>query len=279
MFDLKQFVSMALQEDVGAGDYSTLACIDANLNGEATFIYKDTGVVAGIELMKQIIPLVDDDLEVDFNIEEGTYIDQHTILGHIHGSVHSILKGERLWLNIMQRMSGIASLTQEYVQLLSGSNTKILDTRKTTPLFRYFEKEAVRIGGGMNHRFGLYDMIMLKDNHIDFCGGIKKALDKTYAYLEKHQLDLKVEIECGSIEEVQEVIEYGKVDRVMLDNFNPAEIVKALTIINGQVETEASGGINLSNLKEYASTGVDFISSGAIIHQAVSKDISLKASF
>lgn len=279
MFDFENFVAAALKEDVGAGDYSTLSSIDPQLNGEATFIYKDQGVVAGIEAVKQIIHIVDKEITVNFSIEEGTLINEPTVLGHIYGKVHSILKGERLWLNIMQRMSGIASLTYEYVQLLEGSTTQLLDTRKTTPLFRYFEKEAVRIGGGVNHRFGLYDMIMLKDNHIDFCGGVKKALEKTYKYLKMHDLDLKVEIECASLQDVEQVVNFGRVDRVMLDNFSPDQIVEALKIIDHRFETEASGGINQSNLKEYAATGVDFISSGALIHQAVSKDISLKATF
>jgi|SRR5690554_928507 len=278
-FDYKTFLEAAFKEDVGPGDYSTLASIPADLKGEAVFIFKDKGIVAGIEEVKRLTEFMDGDLTMEFEIEDGTYLETHTNLGVVKGSVHAILNAERLWLNIMQRMSGIASLTNEYVQLMKGSRSNILDTRKTTPLFRHFEKQAVRIGGGMNHRFGLYDMIMLKDNHVDFCGGIGKALDKTNKYLKTNNLDLKVEIECTDLKQVKEVIANGKADRIMLDNFTPEQVVEALKVIDGAFETEASGGINKSNLALYAATGVDYISSGALIHQAVSKDISLKPEF
>lgn len=279
MFNYRQFVNAAFEEDVRDGDHSTLASIPADLEGKARFIYKDQGLVAGIEEIKKILFIIDPKLVVNFTVEDGHSFMENTEFGTIEGSVHSILTAERLCLNIMQRMSGIATLTQEYVQLMGDSQSKLLDTRKTTPLLRHFEKEAVKIGGGENHRHGLYDMIMLKDNHTDFCGSITKALDKTYEYLKEKDLDLKVEVECGNMDDVNEVLAYGKVNRIMLDNFTPEEIVEALKVIDGRMETEASGGINSSNLREYAATNVDYISIGALTHQAVSKDISLKAEF
>lgn len=279
MFDYKKFIESIKEEDIQSGDHSTLASIPADLKGIARFIYKDKGVLAGLEEMKRIVHTWDSEMEIDFSEKDGEYIDSNKEIGIIKGSVHSILQIERTLLNIMQRMSGIASLTRIYKKEVEGTEVQLLDTRKTTPLFRYFEKEAVRIGGGQNHRIGLYDMIMLKDNHIDFSGGITKALDKTYKYLLDNDLDLKVEVECTNIKDVKEVLAYGKVDRIMLDNFSPEEIMEALPIINKSMETEASGGINLKNIRSYALTGVDYISIGALTHQATSKDISLKAEF
>jgi len=279
MFDYKKFIESIKEEDIRSGDHSTLASIPADLKGVARFIYKDNGVLAGLQEVKHIVNAWDASMHIDFTKKDGEYIEGNKEIGIIEGSVHTILQIERTLLNIMQRMSGIASLTRLYKKEIEGTDAQLLDTRKTTPLIRYFEKEAVRIGGGQNHRAGLYDMIMLKDNHIDFSGGISKALDKTYKYLSDNNLNLKVEVECSDLNDVKEVLSYGKVDRIMLDNFTPEEILEALPIINRKMETEASGGINLKNIRSYALTGVDYISIGALTHQATSKDISLKAEF
>jgi nicotinate-nucleotide pyrophosphorylase (carboxylating) len=270
-------IKNALEEDIGDGDHSALCCIDADAKGKAILKIKEEGILAGIEVAETIFKYVEPAVLFTAYKKDGDKMQFGEIAFEVQAKVHTILSCERLVLNCMQRMSGIATLTRQYVDKLKGYSTKLLDTRKTTPNFRLLEKEAVRIGGGTNHRFGLYDMIMLKDNHIDYCGGIEKAIEKANAYLQQKNLDLKIEIETRSLDDVKKVIQVGKVHRIMLDNFTPQQIEKALKIINGKYETEASGGINLENIQEYAATGVDYISSGAIIHQAKSLDLSLKA--
>lgn len=270
-------IKNALEEDIGDGDHSTLCCIDADAKGKAILKIKGEGILAGIEVAETIFKYVEPAVLFTAYKKDGDKMQFGEIAFEVQAKVHTILSCERLVLNCMQRMSGIATLTRQYVDKLKGYSTKLLDTRKTTPNFRLLEKEAVRIGGGTNHRFGLYDMIMLKDNHIDYCGGIEKAIAKANTYVQQKNLDLKIEIETRSLDDVKKVIQVGKVHRIMLDNFTPQQIEKALKIINGKYETEASGGINLENIQEYAATGVDYISSGAIIHQAKSLDLSLKA--
>ncbi len=275
--NFNEFIKTALEEDVRDGDHSTLACIPKEEMGKAVLKVKEEGIIAGIEIAKQIFGVVEPESEFVQVLNDGDRVNYGQIAFEVKASVHTILKVERLVLNIMQRMSGIATLTNAFVEKIKDYPTKILDTRKTTPNFRWFEKRAVVIGGGMNHRFGLYDMIMLKDNHIDYCGGIEKAIDKTNEYLKANQLNLKIEVETRSIDDVKRVIAHGGVDRIMLDNFKPKDIVDALVLINKQFETEASGGITLDTIADFAATGVDFISAGAIIHHAVSMDLSLKA--
>jgi len=270
-------IKNAVEEDIGDGDHSTLCCIDADAKGKAILKIKEEGILAGIEVAETIFKYVEPAVLFTAYKKDGDKMQFGEIAFEVQAKVHTILSCERLVLNCMQRMSGIATLTRQYVDKLKGYSTKLLDTRKTTPNFRLLEKEAVRIGGGTNHRFGLYDMIMLKDNHIDYCGGIEKAIAKANTYVQQKNLDLKIEIETRSLDDVKKVIQVGKVHRIMLDNFTPQQIEKALKIINGKYETEASGGINLENIQEYAATGVDYISSGAIIHQAKSLDLSLKA--
>lgn len=272
---LDLLIKNALEEDIGDGDHSTLCCIDTD--AKAILKIKEEGILAGIEVAEAIFKYVEPDILFTANKKDGDTMQVREIAFEVQAKVHTILSCERLVLNCMQRMSGIATLTRQYVDKLKGYNTKLLDTRKTTPNFRLLEKEAVRIGGGTNHRFGLYDMIMLKDNHIDYCGGIEKVIEKANAYVQQKKLDLKIEIETRSLEDVKTVLRVGKVNRIMLDNFTPQQIKEALKIINEKYETEASGGINLENIQEYAATGVDYISTGAIIHQAKSLDLSLKA--
>lgn len=274
---LQQLIKNALDEDIGDGDHSTLSCIDASARGKALLRIKDFGILAGIDVADYIFSYTDPSVIIKKFKRDGEEIEPNEIAFEIEAKIHTILTCERLVLNCMQRMSGIATLTRKYVDKLNGYHTKLLDTRKTTPNFRLLEKEAVRIGGGYNHRFGLYDMIMLKDNHIDYCGGIEKAIEKAWQYLQDKKLDLKIEVETRSIDDVKRVVNIGKVNRIMLDNFSPSAIQKALIIIDGKYETEASGGINYENIESYAATGVDFISSGAIIHHATSLDLSLKA--
>jgi nicotinate-nucleotide pyrophosphorylase (carboxylating) len=274
---LHELIKNALAEDIGNGDHSTLSSIDEDAEGKAILKIKQDGVLAGMKVAETIFKFMQPNVVFTAFKKDGDSMKYGEIAFEVMAKVHTILKCERLVLNSMQRMSGIATLTQKYVHLLSGYTTKLLDTRKTTPNFRLLEKEAVKIGGGVNHRFGLYDMIMLKDNHIDYCGGIQKAINKAYDYVQKKNFSIKIEVETRSLEDVKKVIEVGKVNRIMLDNFTPEKIVEALKIINGKYETEASGGINFSNIESYAATGVDYISSGAVIHQAVSLDLSLKA--
>lgn len=274
---LQHLIKNALAEDIGDGDHSTLSSIDANAKGKAILKIKEDGILAGVEVAKKIFTYVQPNILFTAYKKDGDQMKFGEIAFDVEANVHTILQAERLVLNTMQRMSGIATLTKKYTDKLKGYKTKLLDTRKTTPNFRLLEKEAVKIGGGTNHRFGLYDMIMLKDNHIDYCGGIEKAINKAYDYVQSKKMDLKIEVETRSIDDVEKVMAVGKVNRIMLDNFTPEKIVEALQIIKGIYETEASGGIQFDNLESYAATGVDYISSGAIIHQAKSLDLSLKA--
>ena len=272
-------IDEALAEDVGDGDHSTLSCIPAAARGKAVLKIKEDGILAGVEVAEKIFHYQDADAIFNTLKKDGELMKAGEMAFDVEASIHTILQCERLVLNCMQRMSGIASLTRQYTDRLYGHKTKLLDTRKTTPNFRLLEKEAVKIGGGENHRFGLYDMIMLKDNHIAYCGGIENAIKEAWKYLQKKKSDLKIEIETRNLEDVQNVIAIGKgkVFRIMLDNFTPEQVTDALKIIGEDFETEASGGINLDNIEDYAETGVDFVSVGALIHQARSLDLSLKA--
>ena len=270
-------IQNALQEDTGDGDHSTLSCISPDAKGKAILKIKEEGIVAGMEVAERIFRHVQSDIVFTAFKKDGDVMSIGETAFEVKARVHTILQCERLVLNCMQRMSGIASITSKYTDMLKGYHTQLLDTRKTTPNFRLLEKEAVRIGGGLNHRMGLYDMIMLKDNHIDYCGGIEKALDKAYAYVQEKKPGLKIEIETRNLDDVKRVVAFGKADRIMLDNFTPEQLREALKIINGKFETEASGGINLGNVTAYAQTGVDYVSVGAVIHHAVSADLSLKA--
>lgn len=276
---LHKLVDNALLEDVGDGDHSTLCCIPAHVIGKAVLKIKQEGILAGVDVAEKIFLYKKPSSRFIRNKKDGDQMNVGEVAFEVETYVHTILQLERLVLNCMQRMSGIATLTKAYTEKLKGYKTRLLDTRKTTPNFRLLEKEAVRIGGGVNHRFGLFDMIMLKDNHIDYCGGIKEAIDRAYDYVLRYRPDLKIEVETRSLEDVEMAIEVGKgkVHRLMVDNFSPADIKKALQIINGIFETEASGGINLDTIEEYAATGVDFVSVGGLIHQARSLDLSLKA--
>jgi nicotinate-nucleotide pyrophosphorylase (carboxylating) len=274
---LQLLMQAALTEDLGEGDHSTLAVIPADARGKAVLKIKQDGILAGVEIAEKIFQFREPGIVFQKQKKDGEAMKSGEIAFTLEASVHTILICERLVLNCMQRMSGIATLTHQYAERIKDFSSKILDTRKTTPGFRLLEKEAVRIGGGMNHRFGLFDMMMLKDNHIDYCGGITKALDKAYVYAQKYKTGIKIEVEARTLEDVREVLASGKADRIMLDNFNPALLSEALNIIQKEIETEASGGINLENIREYAATGVDFISIGALIHQARSLDLSLKA--
>jgi nicotinate-nucleotide pyrophosphorylase (carboxylating) len=268
-----------LKEDIGNGDHSTLACVPESKMGSAQLLVKENGLLAGIELIKRLYTLYDSSLEITEYKKDGDVIKVGDVVFKVTGSSQTILTTERTVLNILQRMSAIATLTNRIVLMVKDYPVKILDTRKTTPGFRFFEKEAVRIGGGTNHRFGLFDMVMLKDNHVDYAGGIKEAISKTIAYLKSNDLDLKIEVEVRNFEELDQVISVGGVNRIMLDNFTPNEIIAALRVIPSSYETEASGGITIENVVEYAKTGVQFISIGALTHSAQSMDLSLKASF
>ncbi|MFZ4753878.1 MAG: carboxylating nicotinate-nucleotide diphosphorylase [Chitinophagaceae bacterium] len=272
-----EFIEQALHEDIQDGDHSTLACIPADARGKALLKIKEAGIIAGIDIAQQIFKHLDPQAQMEVWLKDGQMVKPGDQAFEIQTSVHNILKAERLVLNIMQRMSGIASLTRKYVDQIADLPSKLLDTRKTTPNFRWFEKRAVLIGGGFNHRMGLYDMIMLKDNHIDYCGGIEQAILKTNQYLKDKNLSLQIEIEARTLEDVKTILEVGQVHRIMLDNFSVSLLKEAVEIIGGQYETEASGGITIESIRSYAETGVDFISAGAIIHHAVSMDLSLKA--
>jgi nicotinate-nucleotide pyrophosphorylase (carboxylating) len=272
-----EFIEQALHEDIQDGDHSSLACIPADAHGKALLKIKEAGIIAGIDIAKQIFKHLDPQAQMEVWLKDGQMVKPGDQAFEIQTSVHNILKAERLVLNIMQRMSGIASLTRKYVDQIADLPSKLLDTRKTTPNFRWFEKRAVLIGGGFNHRMGLYDMIMLKDNHIDYCGGIEQAILKTNQYLKDKNLSLQIEIEARTLEDVKTILEVGQVHRIMLDNFSVSLLKEAVEIIGGQYETEASGGITIESIRSYAETGVDFISAGAIIHHAVSMDLSLKA--
>lgn len=275
--EIREFIRLSLEEDVASGDYSTLACIPEETKGKAILKIKENGTLAGMNIAREIFAYLEPGSVFTAFKHDGDPIINGEIAFEVEAKVHTILKAERLALNCMQRMSGIATLTRTYADSIKDYKTKILDTRKTTPLFRFLEKEAVRTGGGYNHRMGLYDMIMLKDNHIDYCGGIEAAIRKTNEYLKANKLDLQIEVETRTLEDVQKILNTGNVHRIMLDNYKPEMIIQALEMINGRYETEASGGINLENIKTYAATGVDFISVGALTHHAVSLDLSLKA--
>jgi len=277
--NLEDFIHHALEEDTKDGDHTSLSCIPINAEGSATLIAKDNGIIAGVDLAKKMFHLIDENLKLDIFIHDGDKITPKVEVLKVHGSVHSILKAERIVLNTMQRMSGIATYTRSIMDLISHTKAKVLDTRKTTPNFRYFEKLAVKIGGGTNHRMGLYDVIMIKDNHIDYAGGIDKAINSCHAYLKENNLSLKIIVESRNLDEVKEILAIGGVDRILLDNFTPAQTLEAITFIDGRVDAESSGGINDSNIVGYAETGVGYISIGALTHQYRSIDLSLKASF
>lgn len=275
-----EIVDIALKEDLGDGDHTSLSTIPAEAKGKAKLLVKDDGIIAGVELAEIIFKRVDPSLEVEVLIEDGREVKKGDIVFYVHGASRAILSSERLVLNFMQRMSGIATKTHELAKLIEDLPTKLLDTRKTTPCVRLMEKWAVRIGGGHNHRFALYDMIMIKDNHVDYAGGIKNAIQRTNKYLREKGKDLRIEIETRSLDEVKEVIQVGDVDRIMLDNFTPDEIKEALKLIDRhEFEVEASGGITTETIRSYAETGVDYISTGQMTHSFQSLDLSLKADF
>ncbi len=276
---IDEIIELALLEDIGDGDHSSLACVPQNATGKATLLIKDEGILAGVDLAERIFKKFDPTLKINIQIIDGTPVKKGDIAFTVFGSSRSILATERLVLNFMQRMSGIATQTNKIVSLLEGTNTRLLDTRKTTPCIRYMEKWAVRIGGGENHRFALYDMIMLKDNHIDYAGGIKTAIEGTLNYLKETGKKLKIEVEVRNLDELNQVIEIGGVDRIMLDNFTSKELENALKLIPSNYETEASGGITIETIREFAETGVNFISVGALTHSFKSIDMSLKAEF
>jgi nicotinate-nucleotide pyrophosphorylase (carboxylating) len=271
-----EFIEKALKEDIGDGDHTSLATIPSGLKSKAVVRAKAKGIIAGLVLADQILNAVDPTIKVKVLVNEGAAVNPGDELIQIEGETQSLLKAERLLLNCMQRMSGIATKTNALVRTIEGTRAKLLDTRKTTPNFRVFEKWAVELGGGMNHRFGLYDMILIKDNHVDACGGIEKAIDSANEYLSKTKRHLKIEIETRTIEEVQRVLKHGKVNRIMLDNFSPVDLKKAVEIIGGKFETEASGGITEENIRGVAESGVDYISVGALTHSFTSLDISMK---
>lgn len=275
--ELQLLIANAIREDVGNGDHSSLACIPATAQGKAKLLVKDEGIIAGVAFAKMIFEYVDKDLQVETFINDGAQVKHGDVVFHVSGSSQSILKAERLVLNSMQRMSAIATKTQKYVKLLAGTDTKILDTRKTTPGFRVCEKWAVKIGGGENHRFALYDMIMLKDNHNDFAGGITQAITKTKAYLKEHQLDLKIIVEARNLAEIEEILQNEGVFRILIDNFNFEDTKKAVQLIGSKCFTESSGNINENTIGEYAKCGVNYISSGALTHSVYNMDLSLKA--
>jgi nicotinate-nucleotide pyrophosphorylase (carboxylating) len=274
---VRHFIDNALKEDVGDGDHTSLATIPAGTTGKAKLLVKDTGIIAGVELAEYIFHRVDKGLKLNVFINDGTEVRPKDIVFEVEGNVISILTAERLVLNCMQRMSGIATNTDHIVDLLKGTNTQVLDTRKTTPGMRYLEKWAVRIGGGVNHRFGLYDMILIKDNHVDYSGGIRQAIENAHQYISANNKKLAIEIEVRNQEELDEVIQTGGVDRILLDNFNFADLKQAVNIIEGRYITEASGGITVDNVREYANCGVDYVSIGALTHSVTCLDLSLKA--
>ncbi len=274
---LEPFIRQALAEDVGDGDHTSLSTIPAGQKGKAKLLIKEAGILAGVSVALEIFKAVDEELAVEVLISEGMPVKYGDIAFYVRGSVHSILKAERLVLNTMQRMSGIATKTAHIVNLLTGTGTKVLDTRKTTPGLRYLEKLAVKIGGGVNHRFGLYDMILIKDNHVDYAGGTAKAISAARAYLNSKNLNIPIEIEVRNLDEVKEVLSGEAVDRILLDNFTFDKLKEAVALINGRFITEASGGITEQNVLEYARCGVDFVSMGALTHSVKSLDMSLKA--
>ena len=275
--ELNLVIQNAIREDVGPGDFSSLACIPSTANGKAKLLVKENGIIAGVAFAKMIFEFVDPNLQIEIFIEDGTLVQKGDVVFHVSGSSQSILKSERVVLNSMQRMSAIATKTNDYVQLLDGTKSKILDTRKTTPGFRACEKWAVKIGGGENHRFALYDMIMLKDNHNDFAGGITLAITKTKAFLTANNLDLKIIVEARNLDEIAEILENEGVFRILIDNFNFEDTKKAVALIGDKCLTESSGNINENTIRHYAECGVDYISSGALTHSVYNMDLSLKA--
>lgn len=275
--ELQLIIKNAIREDVGDGDHSSLACIPPDAQGKAKLLVKDTGIIAGVAFAKMVFEYVDKNLQVETHIQDGSLVKYGDIVFHVSGSSQSILKAERLVLNAMQRMSAIATKTNNYVKLLEGTNTKILDTRKTTPGFRACEKWAVKIGGGENHRFALYDMIMLKDNHNDFAGGITNAIQKTKEYLKQNNKDLKIIVEARNLDEVTQILQNEGIYRILLDNFDFETTKKAVSMIGNKCLTESSGNINEKTIREYALCGVDYISSGALTHSVYNMDLSLKA--
>lgn len=275
--DFEQLISLWFAEDIGDGDHTTLSCIPATALGKSQLIIKEDGVLAGVEVAREVFKAFDPELKMTVFINDGAEVKVGDVAFVVEGKIQSLLQTERLMLNIMQRMSGVATRTREYVKALEGTKTRVLDTRKTTPGLRLLEKEAVKIGGGVNHRIGLYDMILLKDNHVDFAGGIAQAIQRTKAYLKEKGKDLKIEIEVRNFDELAQVMVEGGVNRIMLDNFTPENTRKAVEIIGGKYETESSGGITFATLKEYAECGVDYISVGALTHSVKSLDMSFKA--
>lgn len=272
-----QLIELAFAEDIGDGDHTTLCCIPEDAMGESKLLIKETGIFAGAHIAEQVFHRFDPTMQVELYIEDGTFVQPGDIVMSVKGKVRSLLQTERLMLNILQRMSGIATMTALYVSRLEGTHTRVLDTRKTTPGMRMLEKEAVRIGGGTNHRIGLFDMILLKDNHIDFAGGIEQAISRCHQYLKEKGKDLKIEIEVRSMDELRRVLAYGGVHRIMLDNFTPAQTKEAVDLIAGRYETESSGGITLNTIRDYALAGVDFVSVGALTHSVKGLDMSFKA--
>ena len=272
-----KLIELAFAEDIGDGDHTTLCCIPEDAMGKSHLLIKEDGILAGVELAKKVFAKFDPTMQVEVLINDGAHVKVGDIAMVVTGKVRSLLQTERLMLNIMQRMSGIATMTNKYVELLKGTKTRVLDTRKTTPGLRMLEKQAVKIGGGTNHRIGLFDMILLKDNHIDFAGGIANAIDRCHNYLKEKNLDLKIEIEVRNFAELQQVLDKGGVNRIMLDNFSVADTKKAVDIIAGRYETESSGGITFNTIRGYAEQGVDFISVGALTHSVKGLDMSFKA--
>lgn len=272
-----KLIELAFAEDIGDGDHTTLCCIPEDAMGKSHLLIKEDGILAGVELAKKVFAKFDPTMQVEVLINDGAHVKVGDIAMVVTGKVRSLLQTERLMLNIMQRMSGIATMTNKYVELLKGTKTRVLDTRKTTPGLRMLEKQAVKIGGGTNHRIGLFDMILLKDNHIDFAGGIANAIDRCHKYLKEKNLDLKIEIEVRNFDELQQVLDKGGVNRIMLDNFSVADTKKAVDIIAGRYETESSGGITFDTIRGYAEQGVDFISVGALTHSVKGLDMSFKA--
>ena len=272
-----KLIDLAFAEDIGDGDHTTLCCIPEDAMGKSHLLIKEDGILAGVEVAKKVFDRFDNTMKVEVLIGDGAEVKKGDIAMVVTGKVRSLLQTERLMLNIMQRMSGIATMTHKYVEKLKGTKTHVLDTRKTTPGMRMLEKQAVKIGGGMNHRIGLFDMILLKDNHVDFSGGITNAIDRCHAYLKEKNLDLKIELEVRNFDELNQVLTHGGVNRIMLDNFSVADTKKAVELIGGRYETESSGGITFDTIRDYAECGVDFISVGALTHSVKGLDMSFKA--
>lgn len=272
-----KLIDLSFAEDIGDGDHTTLCCIPEDAMGKSQLLIKEEGILAGVEVAKRVFTRFDPTMRVEVLMEDGTHVKKGDVAMVVTGKVRSLLQTERLMLNIMQRMSGIATMTQRYVKRLEGTGTHVLDTRKTTPGMRMLEKQAVKIGGGMNHRIGLFDMILLKDNHIDFAGGIENAIDRCHAYLKEKGLDLKIEIEVRDFDELRQVLDHGGIDRIMLDNFTVADTKKAVDLIAHRYEVESSGGITFDTIRDYAEQGVDFVSVGALTHSVKGLDMSFKA--